>query len=129
MGNFCKKICCKDLSKIPQSGHITRNLEIEARRSMTCKKRNSTWPASGWHGLTQLFRINFKKVNLHEKNVPGELVNSETLRMVRDMDEHKNEEIQGTPPKHGTGLNLFRQTVQPINQTTFLLMLQLKSQG
>ena len=27
MGNFCKKICCKDLSKIPQSGHTEPNLE------------------------------------------------------------------------------------------------------
>jgi hypothetical protein len=46
-----------------------------------------------------IFRINFKKVNLQEKQAPGELVNSETLKMVRDMDQHKEEDWghQGIP--------------------------------
>jgi len=46
-----------------------------------------------------IFRINFKKVNMQEKQAPGELVNSETLKMVRDMDQHKEEDWahQGIP--------------------------------
>ena len=28
MGNFCKKICSKELSKIAQSGHTARNVTL-----------------------------------------------------------------------------------------------------
>ena len=57
-----------------------------------------------------IFRINFKKANLHEKPVPGELVNSATLRMVRDMDQHKDEEPQGIPRAWTPVWNQFRTT-------------------
>ena len=50
-----------------------------------------------------IFRINFNKVsNLVEKHVPGELVNSETLRMVRDMDQHKEPDLYHQGIKHAS---------------------------
>ena len=75
-----------------------------------------------------IFRINFKKAsNLNqEKHVPGELVNSETLKMVRDMDQHKDEDWshQGIPAWNQV-LQIFRASqylVPFINISCLILM-------